>query len=66
MLLMADRGFFSHTAWKDSAATGAALLWRMKANSVLPMLEELEDGSYLSALYRTHYLLCSGPKAVQV
>ncbi|MET3352102.1 UNVERIFIED_ORG: hypothetical protein ABID57_003817, partial [Arthrobacter sp. UYEF1] len=31
MLAMADRGFFSYTAWKDSAATGAALLWRMKA-----------------------------------
>ena len=51
MLAMADRGFFSYTAWKDSAATGAALLWRMKANSVLPVAEEFEDGSYLSAVY---------------
>ncbi|MGY4541854.1 hypothetical protein ACVWY0_001767 [Arthrobacter sp. UYNi723] len=51
MLAMADRRFFSYTAWKDSAATGAALLWRMKANSVLPVLEEFEDGSYLSAVY---------------
>ncbi len=40
MLAMADRGFFSYTAWKDSAATGAALLWRMKANSVLPVEED--------------------------
>lgn len=39
MLAMADRGFFSYTAWKDSAATGAALLWRMRANSALPSLE---------------------------
>lgn len=51
MLLMADRGFFSYTAWKDSAATGAALLWRMKANSALPVIEDYGDGSYLSAVY---------------
>lgn len=51
MLAMADRGFFSYTAWKDSAATGAQLLWRVKANAVLPVLEDLDDGSYLSAVY---------------
>lgn len=51
MLAMADRGFFSYDAFKDSAATGAQLLWRMKANSVLPVREELADGSYLSAVY---------------
>ena len=51
MLLTSDRGFFSYAAWKDSVATGAALLWRMKVNSVLPVLEELKDGSYLSAVY---------------
>ncbi|MGY4541307.1 hypothetical protein ACVWY0_001216 [Arthrobacter sp. UYNi723] len=51
MLAMADRGFFSYQAWKDSAATGAALLWRMKANSALPVEEDLRDGSYLSTIY---------------
>lgn len=51
MLVMADRGFFSYRAWRDSAATGAALLWRMKASNVLPVLEELPDGSYRSAVY---------------
>lgn len=51
MLLLADRGFFSYTAWKDSAATGADLLWRVKANKVLPVLEEFDDGSYLSTIY---------------
>ena len=51
MLLMADRGFFSYTAWKDSATTGAALLWRIKANAVLPIHEDYDDGSYLSAVY---------------
>ncbi|WP_427018571.1 IS4 family transposase [Pseudarthrobacter sp. P1] len=51
MLLMADRGFFSYTAWTDSAGTGAALLWRVKASNLLPVVEELADGSYLSDLY---------------
>ena len=51
MLLLADRGFFSYTAWKDSVATGADLLWRMRANSVLPSLKEFRDGSYLSTIY---------------
>lgn len=51
MLLLADRGFYSYQAWQDATATGAQLLWRIKANQVLPVLEELPDGSYLSALY---------------
>lgn len=51
MLVIADRGFFSYAAFKDSAATGAELLWRVKANAVLPVVEELADGSYLSAVY---------------
>lgn len=51
MLAIADRGFFSYEAFKESAATGAQLLWRMKGNAVLPVHEELPDGSYLSAVY---------------
>lgn len=51
MLLMADRGFFSYTAWQDSTADGAQLLWRMKSSALLPVMEELPDGSYLSAIY---------------
>lgn len=51
MLAMADRGFFSYQAWKDSAATGAALFGRMKASSVLPVAEELGESSYRSAVY---------------
>lgn len=51
MLLIADRGFFSYTAFRDSAATGADLLWRVRANAVLPVIEELPDGSYRSAVY---------------
>ncbi|MET3204478.1 UNVERIFIED_ORG: hypothetical protein ABIB21_001266 [Arthrobacter sp. UYEF13] len=53
MLAMADRGFFSYTAGKDRAGIGAALLWWVRANAVLPVLEEVEDGSYLSAVYPT-------------
>lgn len=51
MLLMADRGFFSYQSFKDSAATGAQLLWRVRGNMILPVHEEFEDGSYLSAVY---------------
>ena len=33
-----------------AAGTGAALLWRMKENARLPVLEMLPDGSYRSVL----------------
>lgn len=51
MLLMADRGFFSYRSFKGSVETGAQLLWRVRGNMVLPVHEEFEDGSYLSAVY---------------
>ncbi len=51
MLVIADRGFFSYTAFRDSLGTGAELLWRIKKIMVLPVHEELADGSYLSAIY---------------
>lgn len=51
MLCLADRLFFGHELWQQAAATGAALLWRVKKNAVLPVLEELPDGSYLSEIY---------------
>jgi hypothetical protein len=47
-LLIADRGFYSWPDWQAAAATGAALLWRVKAGLRLPVLELLPDGSYLS------------------
>jgi hypothetical protein len=34
--------------WQAATATGAALLWRVKADLRLPVLELLPDGSYLS------------------
>jgi Insertion element 4 transposase N-terminal/Transposase DDE domain len=51
MLLVADRGFYSFTLWNTAKATGADLLWRTKSNHVLPVLQRLPDGSYLSTLH---------------
>src|SRR6266487_3642821 len=48
-LLIADRNFYNWQDWK-AAACGAELLWRVKANLALPMLQILPDGSYLSVL----------------
>jgi hypothetical protein len=47
-LLIADRGFYNWPDWQAAAATGAALLWRVKADLRLPVLDLLPDGSYLS------------------
>jgi len=51
MLLIADRGFYSFSLWNQARATGAQLLWRTKSNHVLPVVERLDDGSYLSTLH---------------
>ncbi|MGR8010964.1 IS4 family transposase [Streptomyces hypolithicus] len=47
-LLMADRGFAGLVQWRAASAGGADLLWRIKSNAVLPVRQELPDGSYLS------------------
>jgi hypothetical protein len=49
-LLIADRNFYNWKDWRTAADTGAALLWRMKASSRLPVLDLLPDGSYRSVL----------------
>ena len=49
-LLLADRNFHSWADWCTAADTGAALLWRVKANLRLPPLKALPDGSYLTVL----------------
>lgn len=51
MLCLADRNFFGFALWSQAQDTGAALLWRMKRNAVLPCHERLADGSYLSKIY---------------
>ena len=49
-LVIADRNFYNWKDWRAAAGTGAALLWRMKENARLPVLEMLPDGSYQSVL----------------
>ena len=49
-LLLADRNFYSFTDWCAAAGTGAALLWRVRSNVPLPVLEPLGDGSWRSVL----------------
>jgi len=51
MLCLADRLFFGYKLWKESIATGADLLWRVKKNIYLPCLKRFADGSYLSKIY---------------
>lgn len=51
MLCLADRGFYSFTAWRQAAATGADLLWRVKGNLNLDAVEDLPDGSWLAHVY---------------
>lgn len=47
-LLLADRGFTGLELWRAALAGGADLLWRIRSHQVLPVREELPDGSYLS------------------
>jgi hypothetical protein len=51
MLCLADRLFAGFALWQQAAATGAALLWRIRSNLVLPVEAALPDGSYLSTFY---------------
>jgi Insertion element 4 transposase N-terminal len=49
-LVIADRNFYCWKDWCAAAGTGAALLWRVKSDILLPVLELLPDGSYRSVL----------------
>ena len=51
MLCLADRGFFGFEMWKQAAASGADLLWRVRKNILLPCEKRLPDGSCLSRIY---------------
>ena len=51
MLCLADRGFYSFTAWQRAAATGADLLWRINDNLRLEPTAELPDGSFLAEVF---------------
>src|SRR5674536_4793 len=55
MVLLADRGFFSYALWRQAAATGADLLWRIRTDASGPKpahVADLPDGSWLADLRR--------------
>ena len=66
MLLIADRGFAGFDLWTAAAATGADLLWRVKTNSVLPVVQMLADGSYLSQIAAAGDRKRTNPATVRV
>jgi Insertion element 4 transposase N-terminal len=49
-LLIADRNSCAWQDWCAAAGSGAALLWRVKADLRLPLIEALPDGSYISVV----------------
>lgn len=51
MVLLADRVYYGFDLWQSACATGAKLVWRVNSNLKLPRLNELPDGSYLSAVF---------------
>ena len=51
MLCLADRNFFGFELWQQAQAKSADLLWRVKKHLLLPCLQRLPDGSYLSKIY---------------
>lgn len=66
MLCLADRLFPSFDLWQTAAATGAQLLWRIRRNARLPVLERFADGSYRSALPATWHSRASDRAAIPV
>ena len=47
-LLLADRNFLSHGLLAEVLSRGIHVLWRARSDIVLPVLEVLPDGTYLS------------------
>lgn len=53
---MVDHRFFSYDLWREAAATGADLLWRVRTDRCGPkpeFVEQLDDGSWIAHLRRT-------------
>jgi hypothetical protein len=50
MVVLADRGFYSYELWARARETGAELVWRIKDDITLPVLDWLPDGSYRAEL----------------
>lgn len=66
MLLMADRGITGFELWRAASDTGADLLWRVRKNIVLPVLEYFGDGSYLSEIVAGEDRARRNPAVVRV
>jgi hypothetical protein len=66
MVCLADRNFACWELWRDAAATGAALLWRIGASFSLPVDEVLGDGTYLSRLKAPRRLRKDGAEDITV
>jgi hypothetical protein len=66
MLCLADRNFACWELWRDAAATGAQLLWRIGASFTLPVIEVLPDGTYLSRLKAPRRLRKDGAQDITV
>ncbi|MDN5772111.1 MAG: IS4 family transposase [Microlunatus sp.] len=49
-LLIADRNFYNWVDWNRAQASGADLLWRIKADLGLPIVAHHRDGSYSAVL----------------
>lgn len=66
MLCLADRGFFGFDMLQRVRATGAQLLFRARKDNVLPVLQVLSDGSYLSQVTTTWGRRSDGKPAMTV
>jgi hypothetical protein len=66
MLVLAGRNFAGCELWRDAAATGAELLWRIGVSFSLPVDEVLADGTYLSRLKAPRALRREGAAGITV
>ncbi|MGH9186738.1 MAG: IS4 family transposase [Acidimicrobiales bacterium] len=66
VLCLADRSFYGFALWNQARSAGAELLWRTKANHILPVDERYPDGSYRSRLYASRDRRRSNPVPVRV
>ena len=66
MLCLADPNFACWELWRDAAATGAQLLWRIGASFTLPVDEVLPDRTYLSRLKAPRKLRKDGAADITV
>ncbi len=66
MLVLADRNFAGYELWRDAAATGADLLWRIGVSFALPVRQVLADGTYLSVLKAPRALRKNGAADITV